>query len=74
MTRRVVDLNDTRSPLRRVLENADCADGAIPDYDQQHRTIWRAYRLGYLTEGGGEGWLGHLTDAGRAWLAQEKNK
>jgi hypothetical protein len=69
-----VPLTETRSPLRRVLEAADGPNGAIPDYDQQYRTIWRAHRMGFLTEGQGYGHCGQLTEAGRAWLAKESHK
>ena len=37
---------------------------------QQWRTLWKAYGLGYITEGEGEGYCGHLTDQGRSELAR----
>lgn len=68
-----VAADDRRSPLRRVLESAASRGNAFPDYSQQWRVIWRAHRLGFLTDGSGSGYMGQITDAGRAWLADPTN-
>jgi hypothetical protein len=37
-------------------------------WDQQWRTIWKAQKDGYLDEGQ------YLTDAGREWIASERER
>jgi hypothetical protein len=51
--------------MRRFLKQVEIEGEATPHYDQQWRTLWKAFRLGYITEGNGEGYCGRLTDKGR---------
>lgn len=51
--------NDLRSPLLRLLEDGRCRGDASPagghfvmvvvSYDQQWRTLWKAQKLGYVS-------------------------
>jgi len=64
---RYVRPGDTRSPMLRLLAGAH-ADGHVEvNYDAQWRTLCKAQRLGLLDDR----YPAYLTDAGRAWLAQE---
>jgi len=61
---RYVRPGDTRSPMRRLLEDGQGPPGKVyVNYDEQWRTLWKAQRLGYLEN------EFDLTDAGQAFLA-----
>ncbi len=61
------------SLMKRFLKQVAIAEntkypGAYPHYSQQWRTLWKAYRLDYISEGDGEGYGGRLTHKGRIQL------
>lgn len=61
---RYVTPGDTRSPMRRLLEDGQCGHRFVAvNYDEQFRTLWKAQRLGYLTD------EQFITPAGLAFLA-----
>ena len=68
---RYLTLGDTRSPMRRFLEDAEnLKTGTVEvQYDQQWRTLFRAQRLGYVS---GDGDNVRITDAGRAFLKSDR--
>jgi hypothetical protein len=69
---RYVKVTDQRSAMRRLLEDGQCNMGGfvgvVVSYDQQHRTMWKAQELGYVTKCENQ----ILTDAGRAFLESGK--
>lgn len=62
---RVVDTTDSRSPMLRLLQDGESFGHVYVNYDQQWRTLWKAQRLGYVTDDCDQ----LLTDAGRAFIA-----
>lgn len=64
---RNVKPGDTRSPMRRLLEDGECNPPGFVcvNYDAQWRTLWKAQELGYLNSDQ------YLTEAGRAFLASD---
>jgi hypothetical protein len=71
----ILPLTETRSALRRLLEQTLRDGAAYPAYSQQWPTIDRAARLG-LIEYGDDVSIGYgqpITEAGRAWLADINN-
>ena len=69
---RNVSPNDKRSPMLRLL--FDNSTGTVGDavyvaYDAQWRTLWKAQRLGYLTDP-----EQRLTQAGADFIARETSK
>ncbi len=65
---RNLKVGETRSPMHRFLQETVDGGDAEPSYYQQYRTMWKAYRLGYITEGLGEGHCGEITAEGRREL------
>jgi hypothetical protein len=60
----------TDSPMVRFLNQVKIQGEAYPSYDQQWRTLWKAYELDYITEGLGKGYGGKLTDKGQSQIKQ----
>ena len=60
-----LSIGETRSPMHRFLQETNDAKVAAPEYHQQWRTLWKAIKLGYITDFGGQ-----LTAEGRAELAR----
>ncbi len=70
MSRRLVDANDTRSPMLRLLEDGRTtgSDYVWVCYAAQWPTHFKARRLGYLTDSS------YLTKEGKEWLAKQQAK
>lgn len=58
-----------RTPMHRFLLATQKRGSAEPEYNQQWRTLWKAYELGYIS-GGSDGLTGKITKKGEVELAR----
>jgi hypothetical protein len=65
-------VGDKRDPMLRLLEDGQSPhNGKVHvwvNYHEQHRTLWKAQRLGYVTDDGDQ----LLTDKGREYIERRK--
>ena len=61
-----INPNDKRSPMLRLLQDGRTGDYVWVCYAAQWPTLFKAQRLGYLTDNC------YLTPAGKAWLAKHQ--
>lgn len=62
--RNLVAVDDTRSPMLRLLQDCNVQGMIQVDYAQQWRTLFKAQRLGYVDD------RQHLTERGAAFVAR----